>query len=135
MLTRLNTRASARTLRHLGTHARHALDVVTPNLMGINVLLHRKNTVRYGNRAISASTARPKWTGSRNQPEKSMKRFITNFLADESGATAIEYGLLASLIAVVIIVGATALGKNINEVFNTIAKCIAKPATDCPTTT
>jgi len=56
-----------------------------------------------------------------------MKRFITNFLADESGATAIEYGLLASLIAVVIIAGATLLGKNINAVFEKIANCIADP--------
>jgi len=64
-----------------------------------------------------------------------MKRFITNFLADESGATAIEYGLLASLIAVVIIAGATLLGSNINQVFNKIAGCIADPAgTACKAT-
>jgi pilus assembly protein Flp/PilA len=133
MLTRLNTQASVRTLRHLGTHARHPLDVVSPNLIGINVLLHCKNTVRYGNRAISASTARPKWTGSRNQPEKSMKRFITKFLADESGATAIEYGLLASLIAVVIIAGATLLGTNINAVFLDIAGKIQPTKPPVPT--
>ena len=47
-----------------------------------------------------------------------MKRFITQFLSDESGATAIEYGLLAALIAVVIIAGASTLGGNINTLFN-----------------
>lgn len=40
---------------------------------------------------------------------------------DESGATAIEYGLLASLIALAITVGAGALGTSLNGLFNTIA--------------
>jgi pilus assembly protein Flp/PilA len=62
-----------------------------------------------------------------------MKRFITHFLSDESGATAIEYGLLASLIAVVIIVGAFALGTNINELFRDIARCVATPSATCMT--
>jgi len=39
----------------------------------------------------------------------------------EKGVTAIEYGLIASLIAVVIIVGVTAVGTNLETVFNTIA--------------
>jgi pilus assembly protein Flp/PilA len=56
-----------------------------------------------------------------------MQNFIRNFIADESGATAIEYGLLASLIAVVIIAGASVLGTNINTLFNDIATCIATP--------
>ncbi len=62
-----------------------------------------------------------------------MKRFITNFLSDESGATAIEYGLLAALIAVVIIVGASTLGGNINTLFNNIARCISTPGAGCMT--
>ncbi len=57
-----------------------------------------------------------------------MKTFARNFLADESGATAIEYGLLASLIAVVIIAGASLLGTNINTMFTDIATCISTPA-------
>ncbi|MFA7633139.1 MAG: Flp family type IVb pilin, partial [Thiohalomonadaceae bacterium] len=36
-----------------------------------------------------------------------MLDFIKNFIADEEGATAIEYGLIAALIAVVIIAGVT----------------------------
>lgn len=41
-----------------------------------------------------------------------MKMLSTNFIKDESGATAIEYGLLAALIGVAIIGGAKVLGKN-----------------------
>lgn len=58
-----------------------------------------------------------------------MKNLLRNFIADESGATAIEYGLLASLIAVVIIAGASLLGTNINTLFNDIATCISAPTT------
>ncbi|WP_235562820.1 Flp family type IVb pilin, partial [Brevundimonas sp. Root1423] len=39
-----------------------------------------------------------------------MTKFVSQFLSDESGATAIEYGLIAALIAVVIISAVTALG-------------------------
>jgi len=60
-----------------------------------------------------------------------MKRFITNFLSDESGATAIEYGLLAALIAVVIIAGASTLGTNINTLFSDIATCVSDPKGAC----
>ena len=49
---------------------------------------------------------------------------FARFLKDESGATAIEYGLIASLIAVAIITGASALGTNISAAFNAIAKNI-----------
>ena len=46
---------------------------------------------------------------------------FARLIKDESGATAIEYGLIASLIAVAIIVGATSLGSNISASFNAIA--------------
>jgi len=46
---------------------------------------------------------------------------IRMFLNDESGATAIEYGLIASLIAVAIIAGASALGTNLASVFTSLA--------------
>jgi pilus assembly protein Flp/PilA len=46
---------------------------------------------------------------------------INRFLKNESGATAIEYGLIASLIAVAIIVAATTLGTNIGNTFNAIS--------------
>lgn len=57
-----------------------------------------------------------------------MRNYIKHFLADESGATAIEYGLIAALIAVAIIVGAGTLGFNLNQLFSNVAGCIASPA-------
>ncbi|WP_296816848.1 Flp family type IVb pilin [Brevundimonas sp.] len=49
-----------------------------------------------------------------------MSKFVTKFLNEESGATAIEYGLIASLIAVVIITAVTALGSTIKTKFNEV---------------
>ena len=46
---------------------------------------------------------------------------IKRFVKDESGATAIEYGLIAALIAVGIIVAATTLGDELSSMFNRIA--------------
>lgn len=46
---------------------------------------------------------------------------FARFAQDESGATAIEYGLIAALIAVGIIVAATALGNNLSNLFNRIS--------------
>jgi pilus assembly protein Flp/PilA len=43
------------------------------------------------------------------------------FAKDESGATAIEYGLIAALVAVAAIVGMQALGTQLNGIFNTVA--------------
>jgi pilus assembly protein Flp/PilA len=46
---------------------------------------------------------------------------ISRFVRDESGATAIEYGLIAALIAVVIITAVTAVGTALSSTFNTIS--------------
>jgi pilus assembly protein Flp/PilA len=46
---------------------------------------------------------------------------FSRFIRDESGATAIEYGLIAALIAVVIITGVTAVGTNLSGTFNTLS--------------
>lgn len=46
---------------------------------------------------------------------------VARFANDESGATAIEYGLIAALIAVAIIAAATTLGGNLGSLFNKIA--------------
>ncbi len=56
-----------------------------------------------------------------------MKSLVQSLIRDESGATAIEYGLIASLIAVAIIVGAKALGSQINNTFNAVANNMANP--------
>ncbi len=50
-----------------------------------------------------------------------MQNLFTKFSNDESGATAIEYGLIAALIAVALIAGATAVGDRVNEKFDTVA--------------
>ena len=50
-----------------------------------------------------------------------MSKFVTRFMKDESGATAIEYGLIAALIAVAIIGAATTLGGNLSTKFSAIA--------------
>ena len=57
-----------------------------------------------------------------------MSKFVTRFMNDESGATAIEYGLIAALIAVVIIGGATALGTKIGNSFNQVATAVGSTA-------
>ncbi|WP_082526010.1 Flp family type IVb pilin [Brevundimonas sp. Root1279] len=54
-----------------------------------------------------------------------MTKFISKFVSDESGATAIEYGLIAALIAVVIIAAVTALGTNIEAAFLEVSGAIA----------
>ncbi|MBB3990093.1 Flp family type IVb pilin [Croceicoccus naphthovorans] len=47
-------------------------------------------------------------------------QFFKNLIADESGATAIEYGLIAALIAVACITTLTALGSELNNTFGTV---------------
>jgi pilus assembly protein Flp/PilA len=49
-----------------------------------------------------------------------MKNFLARFVRDESGATSVEYGLIAALIAVAIIGAARALGTQIGTTFNTV---------------
>ncbi|MFZ5668435.1 MAG: Flp family type IVb pilin [Pseudomonadota bacterium] len=49
-----------------------------------------------------------------------MTKFMTRFAKDESGATAIEYGLIVALIAVVIITAVTTLGTKLNSAFGSI---------------
>ncbi len=62
-----------------------------------------------------------------------MKALVSRFLKDESGATAIEYGLIASLIAVAIITAATTLGTNISTSFNKISTKINEANTTTTT--
>lgn len=52
---------------------------------------------------------------------------IKNFIQEEDGVTAIEYGLIAALIAVAIIGGATTLGANLNALFTAIAGKLVTP--------
>lgn len=54
-----------------------------------------------------------------------MSQFLKSFVKDESGATAIEYGLIAAGIAVVIITAVQLVGTNLTAQFNAIATAIA----------
>jgi pilus assembly protein Flp/PilA len=53
---------------------------------------------------------------------------ITRFLREEEGVTAIEYGLIAALIAIVIIIAVTAIGTNLNAVFCAVATALGNVA-------
>jgi pilus assembly protein Flp/PilA len=54
-----------------------------------------------------------------------MKNFLTRFVTDESGVTAIEYGLIAALISVTIIAAVTLIGTQLNAVFAAVAAALA----------
>jgi pilus assembly protein Flp/PilA len=53
-----------------------------------------------------------------------MKRVFDNLIADEKGVTAIEYGLIAALICVVIIVAVTAVGTSLQSTVSTVAAAV-----------
>jgi pilus assembly protein Flp/PilA len=61
---------------------------------------------------------------------RAVSKKVAGWLSVESerGVTAIEYGLIASLVALAIIVGATLLGTNLNALFNYIGGKVAPPA-------
>jgi pilus assembly protein Flp/PilA len=53
-----------------------------------------------------------------------MKASITRFIREESGATAIEYGLIAAGISVAIIAVVQALGTNLNTTFSSVSTAL-----------
>jgi len=50
-----------------------------------------------------------------------MTKFVKSFLSNESGATAIEYGLIAALIAVAAITAMTTLGTKLTDTFTNVS--------------
>lgn len=67
-----------------------------------------------------------------------MDKFLNatrRFLRDEEGVTAIEYGLIAALIAVVIIVAVRAVGTGLGTTFKNVAACLGVTSAGgtCPT--
>jgi pilus assembly protein Flp/PilA len=54
-----------------------------------------------------------------------MKTFLKNFVRDESGVTAMEYGMIAALIAVVILGVLGTLGSNLNDTFGKISSAVS----------
>lgn len=63
---------------------------------------------------------------------KNIISVVKRFINDEQGVTAIEYGLIAALIAVVIIAAVTLIGTNLNTVFNCIQNKLADSTYVCP---
>ena len=61
-----------------------------------------------------------------------MTKLFARFVKDESGATAIEYGLIAALIAIAIIGGAKFVGEEVNSKFTDVGDCLKDPS-ECPT--
>ena len=57
-----------------------------------------------------------------------MSKFVTRFLQNESGATAIEYGLIAALVAVAIVTALTALSGQLTATFDTIRTTLSGAA-------
>jgi pilus assembly protein Flp/PilA len=57
-----------------------------------------------------------------------MRTLLARFACIESGATAVEYALIASFMAVVIITSLTMVGNRLAEVFNTIAAALSHAA-------
>ncbi len=54
-----------------------------------------------------------------------MSNLLSRFAKDQSGATAIEYGLIAALISVVIIVSLKTIGSNLTTKFNNIGTALS----------
>jgi pilus assembly protein Flp/PilA len=60
-----------------------------------------------------------------------MKSFLVavqRFLKEEHGAQGVEYAMLAGLIAIAFVVGASALGTQLNTFFNNVSLCVANPS-------
>ena len=53
-----------------------------------------------------------------------MNTLFSRFATDDSGATAIEYGLIASLIAVIIITAVATVGNKLANTFNSVANSL-----------
>ena len=59
-------------------------------------------------------------------------KFINKLLRDEAGATAIEYGLIAALIAVAAITAMGTLGNQLSTTFTGVSDCLADTDSGCP---
>lgn len=66
-----------------------------------------------------------------------MKTLISRFVKDESGATAIEYGLIAGLISIAAVGAMTLLGDSLGTMFGSVSSALdaVAPSTDTGTTT
>ena len=58
-----------------------------------------------------------------------MYTLIKNFVADESGATAIEYGLIAALVSVAAVTALTSVGSSLDKMFSSVSSTLDKAVT------
>jgi len=61
-----------------------------------------------------------------------MKNFlssVTNFIREEDGASAVEYGILVALIAVAVVITVAAVGQQLNTVFQKVQNCLTNTST------
>ena len=65
------------------------------------------------------------WTPGCQSTEAILKNLFSRFVRDKSGATAIEYGLIATLIALAIIAAVTATGGALQNTFNNVSSGLA----------
>ena len=103
--------------QHLSTNVQ-PLQLIVGLRFLCNPLMHRSSAPKGGNVSIRFSTYH-KYTG-RMSPRRCM-HLIIKFLKDESGATAIEYGLIAAGIALAVIAVVNRLGTAIHNSFSTIS--------------
>jgi pilus assembly protein Flp/PilA len=61
-----------------------------------------------------------------------MRISIQRLRAQEEGATAVEYGIMVALIAIVIIAAVFALGGTLSDNFQNVADCLENPGPDAP---
>ena len=61
-----------------------------------------------------------------------MKNLFSRFANDESGATAIEYGLIAALVAVAIIGALSVLGEGLTDTFTSVSDRLTTAGDDTP---
>jgi pilus assembly protein Flp/PilA len=76
------------------------------------------------------------WVGDGPEGEVHVRKLVRNLRAlrkrHDDGASAVEYGLLVALIAVIIAAGVGLLGTALNTRFSDTADCVTTPATACP---
>lgn len=53
-----------------------------------------------------------------------MQNLLKAFLKDETGATAVEYGLIAAMVSIAVIAGASSIGSKLGTVFNTLSSSL-----------
>jgi len=80
-------------------------------------------------RDSTATDRRTAWCGSLPNEERPMRR-IRKFFKSDLGATAIEYGLIAALIAVVIIAALQLTGNSLKQVFNNVSSNLSSASSN-----